>query len=248
MELVYDWKSFQSLFYVKKGLPTTDTPGSIYLVADGRVVISAFSENEDLSDWIGATYDEMLAEFAHRELVLFSREKVDQWMSEAVSLPHYYDQMRYLRAEAKPDLITRTKFRAQDVISQGHFLLDALQTWWNKILPTTYGIYLSLDGLPGSSLLIIVQRGRLSSFHVPELTTMIPERRKEPGSIVRFLSERHSVPVQGLFLTTEEWVEWSKISNPWPKIGSALKSNRNKLVPFKWGMASLIMVRAYFGF
>jgi len=247
MELIYDWKSFQSLFYVKKGLPAPESSGSIYLVADGRVVVSAFSEGEDLSDWVGATYDEVLAEFSHRDLVLFSREKVDKWMSASVSLPHFYDQIRFLRSEAKPDLVTRSQLRGQELVSQGHFLLEVLQTWWHKVLPSTYGIYIRLDGPQGAALLMVVQRGRLKSFHVPDLSSMIPERRKHPGDVVKFLSERHLVPVQGLFLTSEEWGEWSRLSNPWPKIASTLKSNRSKLVPFKWSIATLIVMRTYFG-
>lgn len=245
MELAYDWKSFQSIFYSKKRFTSLENPGTIYLITEGKTIISAFSEGEDLSDWTGATADELIAEISHRELVFYNRDQVDQWMSQAVGRSHYYDQLQFLCAEVKPQKIIRNRFKHPEMIRQEHFLLKALQTWWNRVLPSNYGVYIRLEGSPVGGLLVIVQRGKVDSFHVPDLSSMVAERRKYPGDVVKFLSERHLVPIQGIYLTAAQWAEWSEMQNPWHKIAIALRNNRNILVPFKWSLASLIASRAY---
>jgi hypothetical protein len=250
MELNYDWKSFQSMFYPKKRLTYSleSSPASIYLISEGNVIISTFSEGEDLSDWIGATRDEVKAEFAHRELIFFNREEVDQWTNASVDLVHFYDQIQFLKTEVKPQLVTKNKLKVLEAFAPRHFFLQAIQSWWHKVLPSTYGVYISLDGVHGSSLLLTVQRGRIDSFYVPDLSSMMQERRRHPSDIVRFISERYLIPVQGIFLTSNEWMEWSESPNPWLKIIKAVKANRYKVVPFRWGLVSLIAIRAYFGF
>jgi hypothetical protein len=290
MELNYDWKSFQSIFYSKKKtsrLPEVSS-APIYLVLEGTVIISALSEGEDLSDWIGATADEIKAEFSHREFVSFTREKVDQWMATASDLPHYYDQIQYYRNEAKDLLIPRILIKNNDSLVQQHFLLQAIQGWWQKVLPSTYGLYLRLEDEGGlgtggsgstasagggagaaggssstgsssapvpnagamsgcSSLFMVIQRGRIDSFHSPDLSSIMSEKRRQPAEIVRHLSERYLIPVQGMFLTTAEWAEWSASPNPWPLIAKAVKANRGKLYPSKWGVFGLIAGRSLFG-
>src|ERR1700722_566397 len=108
MELNYDWKGFQTLFYSKKRLNVSESLHPIYLVTDDKTVVSAFCDGEDLSDWVGATYDEMLVEFSNRELVLYDRENVDEMMNLAVDLNHFYDQIQFLRKKAHPHMVTKS--------------------------------------------------------------------------------------------------------------------------------------------
>ncbi len=255
MELSYDWKTFQSLFYLKRlsnstaalGPAAGSTPGPIYLITDKKVVISAFSEGEDLSEWLGTTSDEVIVEFPNREIMVYDREKVDQWMSSSINLSHFYDQIQFFHSEAKPQHLTRSRFKNHEVLIHHHFLLQAIQSWWQKVFPSTYAIYIRLNGESGESLFMVIQRGRLSSFQIPDLSSMIPERRRHPADVVKYLSERHLMPVQGLFISSNEWVEWSQSANPWPQILSALKADRTKLAPFKWSFFSMIAGRAWFG-
>ena len=249
MELNYDWRNFQSFFYIRRDKLQTDTPGTLHLLIDQKTVVSAFSNSEDLSEWFGTPYDDVLRAFPHREIIIYDQKKVDHWMHEANQLPHAYDQMRFLQTHAKPQFITGTRLR-KDLPSaaSSHFLLKAIQGWWQKLLPSSYGIFIRLDGVYGKSLLIIVKRGRLDSFQVPDLSGMIPDRRKHPADVSKHLSENYLVPVQGLFLTTEEWLQWSTSANPWPKILASLrKAGKTKLNPFSWGLLFLIACRAYFG-
>src|SRR5437868_104532 len=109
MELTYDWQSFQSMFYPKRRSAVqmgSETAGPVYLVLEGNIIVEAFAESEDLSDWIGAEYEEMAAEMAHRELLLFDREKLDKWIGGSMSHPHLYEQMDFLRTKAAEEVIS----------------------------------------------------------------------------------------------------------------------------------------------
>ncbi len=246
MDLSYDWKSFQSIFCLRKRGNGVDSAPPIYLVTDKRVVISVFSEGEDFSDWSGATTDEVAARFPERNLVSFDRSKVDQCIGGSVSQAHYYDQIQYIQTESQPHLTSpKGMLKLSDEAFQKHFLLSAIRSWWHKVFPSTYAIYFCLDGNQENSLLVTIQRGKVSTFHVPDLSSMIPERRRFPSDVVRFLSERYVMPVQGLFLNSTEWADWSMSPNPWKKIAMALKSDRSKLVPFKWGVAAMIALKAF---
>jgi hypothetical protein len=245
MELTYDWKSFQSIFYSKRKLNGMSPQTPVCAITEGQVVVAAFSEGQDLSDWIGATWDELNAEFSHRELHVFDRVQVDQWMSQAVGAGHFYDQLQFLQSHSQPLRVSRS--RASELALQKHFLLRALQSWWRIVLPSSYGIYISLDQNPTTSIFLLIQKGRMSSFHVPDLSPMIPDRRRVPRDVVRYISERHLVPVQGVFLTSAEWTEWSENGNPWPQVATALRANRTKIAPFNWGLTVLIFLKAYLG-
>ncbi|MEO5970504.1 MAG: hypothetical protein ABIQ95_11305 [Bdellovibrionia bacterium] len=247
MELNYDWRNFQSFFFVRKDKPQLEISGTINLIIDQKTVVSAFSDGEELSEWFGSPYDDVLKAFPHREVIIYDQKKVDNWMVDATHLPHAYDQIQFLRTHAKPQFITGNRVKKDLSPSSNHFLLKAIQSWWQKLLPSSYGIFIRLDGVHGRSILIVIKRGRLDSFQVPDLSGMIPERRKHPTDVSRHLSENYLVPVQGLFLTTEEWLQWSISSNPWPKILKSLRSGKNKLNPYSWGVLFLIACRSYFG-
>ena len=242
-----DWKIFQTLFYFKPRPVPSPVPGVIYLLTDKKEVISVFCEDEDLSEWIGAPVIDVLAEFTHRETVVYDRKKVDQNLAQAVKLPHYYDQMQYLNRETLPDSHGHGRLQQDRAGVFQHFLLEAIQSRWQKFFPVSYGIYIGLDGIHGQSILLIVRKGRLSSFYAPDLSLMTPERRRQSAEVVKYLAARHLVPVQGLFLTEEEWAQYSQSPHPWPQILKAVRTDRTKLMPFRWGLVSLMAGRAWLG-
>ncbi len=247
MELIYDWKNFQNFFYLKKRFSSPESSEPIYIIVEGRVVITVFSEGGNFSEWVGTTYDEVILQHPNRDLILFERKNVDECLTQAVGLTHFYDQMKLLHSEGRPRIISKNQGKGIENLLRTHFLLKAIESWWNRVSPSTYGIYICLEGNKNDSILITIQRGRVGSFQVPDLSSMVKERRHVPTDVVKFLAERYLIPIQGLFVTADEWNEWSELSNPWPKIASALKADRSKLVPFNWGFASLIFGRAYLG-
>lgn len=274
MELNYDWNVFQSMFYAKKRVLQPSEKGPIYLVVEERIVVAAFAESENLSRWIGATYDELVAEYPKRDLVLYDRAKVDQLMNSATELPHFLDQVGYFQSEPKPHVIGKNASRFNH-LSQGkhrHFVLQLIQSGWQRMFPSNYGVYIQVVDTPSKptasqqsssskglkkvlmedsgsgvkQIFLLVKRGRVHSFHKPDLSGMIRERRKFTTDQVKFLSEKYAVPVQGIFMTQAEWSEWSEMPNPWALSFKAVKADRSKLVPFRWFLAPLIGFKAYF--
>jgi hypothetical protein len=273
MDLTYDWQSFQAMFYPQRRSAlsasggTTHSSGSeltspAYLVTEGETVVAAFAEGEDLSDWIGAAYADMAAEMHHRELLLFEREQLDSWLEESMTLPHLHEQVEFMRKKAAAGAVstrakpTRSKKgRKSDLqrkhghVSLGHphFLLEAMQGWWGKVLPSAYGVLIRLEGQGERDLFVVIRRGRIDSFHEPDLSSMGKDRRKVPADVVKYLSEKHLVPVQGIFVPATEWADWSDTVAPWRKVAASLKANQSRLVPFRWSLVSLMASRAFLG-
>ncbi|MCM2322447.1 MAG: hypothetical protein NDJ90_04215 [Oligoflexia bacterium] len=266
MELTYDWNCFQSMFYPKRRAPASAATGGdavtpVYLVVEEERIISVFGEGEDFSPWIGSAYPQMAAEVTHRDLILFERKDVDRWVSGATALPHFYDQVEFLRQQATPKIVARSRFKRGPraiVLKDGlavpvcrHFVLEAIQGWWSKVLPSSYGLLIRLEGnAPGSvvrDLLVIVRRGRVDSFCEPDFTILGRDRSRQPLDVVKYLSEKHLVPIQGVFLPAELWDEWSEAEDPWKKVVWSLRSEKARLAPARWGVVTLAAARGIFG-
>jgi len=253
VELSYDWRSFHSMFYPKRRSISRSAPGpsaSIYAVVEGETVLSVFAENEDLSEWIGSTYGDLSKEMAHREIVMFKRDEVDQWLTNSLSLPHFYDQIENIRRQAKSEIVSKKgtrKAAATDLAVTQHFLLEAIQSWWGKVLPSAYGVFIRVEGHPGQDFFMVVRRGRVDSFHEPDLSSMGPDRCRQSADVVKYLSEKNLVPVQGIFVSAADWAEWSETANPWKKVAASVRENRARLVPFRWAPVTLMATRAFFG-
>lgn len=259
MELTYDWRCFQSMFYPKRrapGVRAQECSTPVYLVVDEGKIMAAYGEGDDFSSWIGSSYQDMAAEVTHRELILFDRKNVDQWLSQSLTLPHFYDQVEYLREQANPQTVKRSRFKfgpralvlkeALEVPVNRHFVLDAIRSWWGKVLPSSYGIFFRLEGdHQQQNLMIIIRRGRVDSFIEPDFHSMGKDRSKIPADVVKYLSEKYLVPVQGVFMAADQWQEWSDSEHPWRSVAMAIKANEAKLVPFRWGVVSLIATRAF---
>lgn len=246
MELNHDWRSFQSIFLSRRrnfNRQNNDVSAPIYLVTDSNQIVTAFSECEDLADLGGSSFEEASARFPNRKLISFGREQVDEWMAGSISLPHSFDQMEYLRNQAETGLgshLVRSRARK-------HFVLEAIQGWWAKILPSAYGVFIRLEGHPSQDFFMVIRRGRVDSFHEPDLGILGAERSRQAEHVVKYLSEKHLVPVQGLVVPAQEWKGWSDAQNPWRKVATAVRANRAKLVPFRWGFVTLMATRAFFG-
>jgi hypothetical protein len=271
MELSYDWQSLQAMFYPGRrsslAVSGGELTGPAYLVTEGETVVAAFAEGEDLSDWIGAAYADMAAEMHHRELLLFERSQLDSWLEEAMALPHLHEQVELMRKQAAAHAVsTRAKTRGSGkggkkgelsrkhghvTLGHPHFLLEAMQGWWGKVLPSAYGVFIRLEG-PSSGgverdLFVVIRRGRIDSFFEPDLSSIGKDRRKQAAEVVKYLSEKHLVPVQGIFVPAAEWADWSQSISPWRKVAASVKANQSRLVPFRWGLVTLMASRAFLG-
>lgn len=259
MELNHDWRGFQSIFHPNRKSSLRhlrqEFDSMVYLVVDGTLVVSACgADGEDVSAWFGKNISEVTAQVPHRELVLFTRKEVDEWMNGCLKLPHFYEQMEYLRRQSVPEAISTQGMvsRVRPVVRR-HFLLEAIQGWWRKVLPSAYGIYIRLEnGIKRSEdIFLLVRRGRLELFHAPDFSVLGADRMHKPEAVVKYLSEKHMVPVQGFWIPAEDWSEWSTPdqtpaqANSWKQFAVAVRKNRVKMVPFRWQVAALGATRAF---
>ena len=280
MELTYDWRSFQSVFYPQKRslslpLESQDSRRVIFAVVEtspeNSNIVAAYGENEDLSDWIGTSLTALKSSHGDCEVVSLEREDVDLWMASAVGQPHLYQQIDFLRKSALPQLEfkVRNSLRRQTCLAEKHFLLDSLLGGWGKIFPSAYGVFIRLEKAPESrqptpelierfgvgckefleqdqDILILFRGGKLESFYEPDLGSMGPERCNMPHEVVKYLSEKHSMPVQGLTVPCIDWMSWGQAKHPWRMIAKSLKAKEAKLVPFRWQVAGFLGIRAAF--
>ncbi|MBN22317.1 MAG: hypothetical protein CL678_13630 [Bdellovibrionaceae bacterium] len=263
MELTYDWKAFQNAFhldYKNKGTLNA-VPAPIYFVAEDGIIQEFFCENEDFSEWLGRTCDEVSAHFKNREIIVFDRNEVDQWMKDSIPQNHYHAQMNYLKEQALPSVVTpspflpgskRSKKSRHELVhqlSKTHFLLEALHSWWNRILPSSFGIWIRiLDQDQYQDLLVVIRRGQVQSYMKPSLLGLGPGKEHHFDQIAQYLSERHALPVQGLVVNRDQWEDWSMQTDPWKWVAQALRAGTLGLHPFRWGVATLIANKAYLGF
>ena len=247
MELNYDWRGYESVFSTRPRNPIgAESTRPIYVVTDKNnreVVIAAYSDGEEVADWIGTTVSEMRTAIPHREILTFAREKLDQAIASSLELPHFYQQNDAIRALAIPESVSKKK--TVPIEPNKHFILEGIESWWAKILPSAFGVFLRLEGEPEQDFIVLIRRGKLESFYEPDLSTIGPDRRKQPGDVVKYLSEKHGMPVQGIFLPVQEWDEWKQAPHPWRRVATAIRSNKVKMVPFRWGLATLVATRAF---
>ncbi len=97
-------------------------------------------------------------------------------------------------------------------------------------------------------LLLIFRRGQLDQFLEPDLSTLNSDRRKNPDDVVKYLSERYLVPVQGAVVKSQDWRAWSQDADPWREIAQSVRTQGVKLAPFRLGTAALIATRGFLHF
>lgn len=243
MELNHDWRKFQTFFYPqrKSSFGQADVGmGPVHVVSDDDEIISVFSESDDFSEWVGGSTAGLKAQLNHRKLMIYDRAQVDGWIKSSLEKTSFYDQVEHLRFNAPT---------FKNAVDARHFLLKALEGWWSKVLPSSFGIYLCLEGQSCQDLVMIVRRGRFAGFHEPDLAFFGAklDRKKMGADVVKFLSEKYLIPIQGVFVGASEWADWSSKADPWRGVSTALRANRMRLVPFRWSLATLLATRAYLG-
>jgi hypothetical protein len=134
-----------------------------------------------------------------------------------------------------------------------HFIFTAVRSWWGKLLPSSFGVFLNLEGtdtVESRSLLLIFKRGELVEFDEPDLYSISNERRSDLGEVVKILRERHRVPLQGFSMNRVDFDEWSEVGNAastWRNIAKSLRQDRLTLVPFRIRIAALLGSRGIIG-
>ncbi len=268
MELNQDWRKLQNTFFSSSFLTKTSgatASGAIYCIHDNGSLVALFSEGEDLSEWVGASMSEVRGQYPNRVFFELPLRDVEQSLLNSLSEPHFEAQVAAWRRDARESVLpegaatgmtgkSAKRVRAEldrYLVAHRHFLLDAVnESWWTRVLPSSFGVFLRFEGnsAAGRDFLLVYRKGKLEQFGVPDLSFMGADRRKDPAEVVKYLSDRCMVPVQGVLLRDEDWNKWSAEASPWREIAWAIQSNRVQLVPFRWSLVSIIAARGLLGF
>lgn len=275
MELNYDWRIFQSVFYPqKRSMKTEDRHGqnhvkTVFVVTDKDRIVTVYADGENFGDYAGAPVAALKSAVGSRELVALDASKVDQWMGGASVLPHWHEQAEFLRKKIEPEMRSklRSDLREQVGLAEKHFLIDALLGKWGRALPSVFGIFIRLEKAPADhtippglmqalgnrcrdyldqeqDILVLVRARKLEAFYEPDLSPMGNDRRGECVEVVKYLSEKHGVPVQGISLPYIDWVSWNHVDRPWREVFRAVKSRSVRLQPLRWPVAAWLGARA----
>ena len=254
MELTFDWVAYQEMFHrhARAHSPKGAMPsGPVHVVVEGESIVEAYAENEDLTDWLGGDVRELRAGSANREVIAYDRLTLQNAIERSMDLPHFHGQLGMLKRDLKS--LGKEKEKPSDSASrlQTHFLVEGVQSGWNKILPSSYGLFIRIEGAaPGQEqdFILLIRRGELAGFHRPDLSFLSGDRRRQHGDIVKYLSEKYLLPVQGLFVPAQDWNAWMESESPWKQMAVAVRAHRAKLVPFRWGTAFIMATRAFVNF
>ena len=255
MELTHNWRGFQKLFNPKKRsaqVSPEKAVAPIYLITQRGIVIAGFAEGEDLTDWFGAPFEEVMQHFRHRDCINFERDQVDGWLQGTALQPHFIEQMQMIRKNAlEVSPSRRIRQDLLDLFEREHFLLQGFRGWWSRILPAEFGLFLRLKngaGIPDQDFLLILRNGTLLSFLEPDLASMNAEKAGQPAEITKYLSEKYLVPVQGVAASFSDWEKWHQSEDPWREVVKGLRNKTITFEPFRWNLSALLFAKAYLGF
>lgn len=101
-------------------------------------------------------------------------------------------------------------------------LAPLLRGWRRKFLPSAYGLWIEFESSPRVQGFFIQVRGNiLEAYYRPS-----PPRGRSSEQVVRWLSERHGVPVQSLQISRSDWTACVKAPKPWRALARALRAER----------------------
>lgn len=242
MDLGQDWIKYRDFMNPKRRLKTPQFSNIATFVTQGNEPVRVISDSDSLNSIQGGTLsDAMLqVEPRHGALVVDS-DKLDRALYEATKLDGFtLEQIQSVRDKVKPTFGEFQKW-------QEPFLVEAMHSWWGRLLPSSFGVYLSLSDNPNQSLLLLFKKGKLENFGEPDLSSLSEERRRSTDEIVKYLTEKFSVKIQGLRLKTKDWEEVCEDAQPWKKISMLLRTDSAALVPFRIVTAALIGTKGVLG-
>lgn len=241
-ELTQDWSSFQRIFHPEKRSRLPGTPEFCTAVIQGEKTLRLLPTSDQFP-FQGRTTEikaQVPPSVKIREVTVRDLEDA---LEQAISAPAIFDQLEIIRESLKK---TGTALPEP----APHFLIRALtQSWWAKVLPSSYGVLLALERTQGSPIyyLLVIRKGHVSAFFSPDLGGLSEERAADSLEVVKYLSEKYALRIQGITTHWDDWMEWSESESPWKRVSTALRQDRVQFIPFRFRMATLVGARGHLG-
>lgn len=256
MDLGQDWGTLHRILYPRRKLKGSSTSQHVFIAHHGERTLRLVGDRDELLFSTGAPLAEASsAAGSDRKVIALDIVDMDRALNECLrSEGGIFEQIGSLGKSLSGSITTAStrSARAPFPIPEEHFIFSAVRSWWGKVLPTSFGIYLHLEGIEPSdarSLLLIFKRGELTEFDEPDLSGVSSERRVDLNEVVKILRERHRVPVQGFAMNRADFAEWSESGNTsatWKSIAKTLRADRLQLIPFRFGIAAMLGSRGIF--
>lgn len=248
-ELGQDWGMLNRILYPRRKAKGASTSKTVFIAHHSSVTLRVVGDRDDLLFTTGSPLDEALtAVGGDYKPVSCDIAEMDRVLGRALAIDGgIYEQVLGMRDDLVP---TRGKLPAW----KEHFLFSTVRTWWGKFLPSSFGLYLNLEGagsVESTTLLLIFRKGELAEFDEPDLSAISQERRADLGEVVKVLRARHGIPVQGFAMNRADFDEWSEMGDSnatWKNVSRALRQERLTLYPFRFSVAALVGSRGIFGF
>lgn len=228
MELIQDWITTQDLFQ------SPESPAPVWVITEKGRVVEVLDPGEKLSGenldrWIGVPAEQIQTHLnAHlgQGWVSFEREEIDQMWSSALEEPTFSRQLdKHHKALSLP-------------VARKHFMLDALEGPWNRILPSQYGVVFCIeDEKEKTGFFVKVSKGRLDQM----VKVQVPPAGA--GALAMELELEHRIRIQGISMKEEFWNELACSGSPWRKIASGLRERQVKLSPFRVSILGVFLIK-----
>lgn len=246
----YDWRSFSEFFYPAKSRAGDFSQKSIpeVIVYDQDRIVSVYSSESDNREWVGRSIAEYRDLFSSRRSVILEREFADQWISEVKKGGFFFDQL----AELKRSYLT--KYPEPDLV-RDHFLFGLFFSRWSRIFPKQFGIFLRIEGVAQNNstvsgtreIFFVLNNGKLESVQEPQFQALSEGAKSTTKDLVTHLQDRYSIPVQGVILQAQDWLEWSEKAEPWREIWNAYRDGTLELAPHRKWLPVMLFLRAFLG-
>jgi hypothetical protein len=244
MDLGQDWDALNRTLYPRKKTKGSTESDTVFIAHHSERVLRILGDRDDLLFSTGSQMSEaLLAAGASRKVVAIDIAEMDRALADVLKVDGgIYDQVLSLREDLLPS-------KGTFPVWQEHFIFSVVRSWWGKFLPSSFGIYLHLEGtdtVRARSLLMVFKRGELQAFDDPDLSTVSQERQDDLDEVVKVLRERYRVPIQGFALNRTDFNAWSEAGNTgstWRNIARGMRQDRVTLHPFRFSVAALLGAR-----
>ncbi|MCM0605456.1 MAG: hypothetical protein KA715_05150 [Xanthomonadaceae bacterium] len=246
MEIKNDWKAFRQLWSFNQTALVPVDEQAIYCVIDGEWIIDASTRNQSLSEWVGSPVSEFAREFSNRKLFIIHLSDLNAFTNQGWIQSRFESES--FESTSGAGLLKNASMRKNKKAPTGidlgfrSFLDGLFAGRLKRFLPVEFGMFIQLtrDDAP---------HGFFVSFKNKELDFCVaPSFPPTVDDKVRFLSEKHLIPVIGIECHSLDWKKWNMAENPWSEIRQSFKDGGIRVSHGKKWVSRVLFAKAVLGF